>query len=64
MGQWGDVLPRPPIGDQPRSESLKIRITPRLKTELERLAKEGRRSISDYVSIVLETHVEQISRRK
>jgi hypothetical protein len=40
----------------------KTDIIGRLKTELERLAKEGRHSISDYVSIVLETHVEQIRR--
>ena len=57
-------MPRPPIGDIPRSESLKIRVTPRLKADLERLAKQEQRSVSDYVSLALQAHVEQVSKRK
>jgi predicted HicB family RNase H-like nuclease len=60
----GDVMPRPPIGDQVRSESLKIRLTPKLKTELSRLAKEAKRSLSDYVVLALEEHAEHAKPRK
>ena len=35
----------------------RIRITPELKVRLERLAQDDRRTVSDYVRLVLEQHV-------
>jgi predicted HicB family RNase H-like nuclease len=47
-----------------RSESLKIRTTPKLKAELTRLAKEAKRSVSDFVVLALEEYVEHAKKRK
>jgi predicted transcriptional regulator len=46
-------------GSAPRSISLRVRITPKLLRELQRLAELNRRTVSNYVSVVLEEHVER-----
>jgi mRNA-degrading endonuclease RelE of RelBE toxin-antitoxin system len=50
-----------------RSISLRVRITPKLLRELKRLAEEDRRTVSNYVAVLLEHHVakhgEQPSKR-
>ena len=42
-----------------RSISLRVRITPKLLRELKRLADENKRTVSNYVSVLLEAHVER-----
>ena len=41
-------------GEAPK---LMLRLSPGLKAELERLAREDRRTLSEYVRLVLEDHV-------
>ena len=43
-----------------KSATLRIRITPELKGRLERLAVDDRRTVSDYVRLVLEQHVKSV----
>jgi len=38
----------------------RIRITPEMKARLERLAHDDRRTVSDYVRLVLEQHVKSV----
>jgi mRNA-degrading endonuclease RelE of RelBE toxin-antitoxin system len=45
-----------------RSISLRVRITPKLLRELKRLADQNRRTVSNYVCVVLEEHVERSER--
>jgi predicted HicB family RNase H-like nuclease len=52
------MISRAPAGDEPRSAPLGLRITPRLKAELEALAKADRRTLASYVELALEAHVE------
>jgi hypothetical protein len=48
-----------------RSATLVLRVQPELKAALERLAANERRSISNYVEIILEDHVQKaLSRRR
>ena len=42
-----------------RSATLVLRVRPELKATLERLAGNERRSISNYVEIILEEHVQK-----
>jgi len=42
-----------------RSATLVLRVRPELKAALERLATNDRRSISNYVEIILEEHVQE-----
>jgi hypothetical protein len=42
-----------------RSATLVLRVRPELKAALERLAGSERRSISNYVEIILEEHVQK-----
>ena len=42
-----------------RSATLVLRVRPDLKAALERLATNDRRSISNYVEIILEEHVQK-----
>ena len=42
-----------------RSATLVLRVRPELKAALERLATNDRRSISNYVEIILEEHVQK-----
>jgi hypothetical protein len=44
-----------------RNAQLNLRVKPALKAELERLAKEDRRTLSAYVEKLLEDHVEGAS---
>jgi hypothetical protein len=46
-----------------RSISLRVRITPKLLRELKRLAEQNRRTVSNYVCVVLEEHVEANNER-
>jgi hypothetical protein len=46
------------MADETRSAPISYRIRPSLKAELERLAADDRRSLSQYIELVLETHVE------
>ena len=45
--------------DLGRSATLVLRVRPELKAALERLATNERRSISNYVEIILEEHVQK-----
>ena len=47
-----------------RSATLVLRVRPELKAALERLATNERRSISNYVEILLEDHVQKDPRRR
>jgi hypothetical protein len=47
-----------------RSIALRVRITPRLLRELKRLAEADRRTVSNFVSALLERHVEETDKRK
>ena len=40
-----------------RSERITLRITPGLREQLDRLAKEDRRKLGEYVYLLLEDHV-------
>ena len=40
-----------------RTEHVIIRVTPELKQQLEKMAGHDRRTLSDYVRIVLEDHI-------
>ena len=42
-----------------RSATLVLRVRPELKAALERLATNDRRSISNYVEVILEEHVQK-----
>lgn len=44
--------------DEQRTASIGLRVRPRLKAELERLAKGERRPLSNYLEVLLEAHVE------
>jgi hypothetical protein len=44
-----------------RNAQLNLRVKPALKAQLERLAKEDRRTLSAYVEKLLEDHVERAS---
>jgi predicted transcriptional regulator len=44
--------------DEPRSASIGFRLRPRLKAELEQLARQDRRALSSYIELALEAHVE------
>jgi hypothetical protein len=44
-----------------RNAQLNLRVKPALKAQLERLAKEDRRTLSAYVEKLLEDHVEGAS---
>jgi len=44
-----------------RNAQLNLRVKPALKAQLERLAKEDRRTLSAYVEKLLEDHVESAS---
>ena len=46
-----------------RNAQLNLRVRPTLKTKLEKLAKEDRRSLSAYVEKLLEDHVTEQERR-
>jgi mRNA-degrading endonuclease RelE of RelBE toxin-antitoxin system len=46
-----------------RSISLRVRITPKLLRDLKRLADDNRRTISNYVCVVLEEHVAETNER-
>jgi predicted DNA-binding protein len=48
---------RAPVGEETRSAPLGLRITPRLKTALEELAKADHRTLASYVELALEAHV-------
>jgi hypothetical protein len=52
------VSSRSPAKGETRSAPLGLRITPRLKAELEELAKADRRTLASYIELVLEAHVE------
>jgi hypothetical protein len=47
-----------------RSATLVLRVRPELKAALERLATNERRSISNYVEIILEDHVQKAPSRR
>jgi hypothetical protein len=47
-----------------RSATLVLRVRPELKAALERLAGNERRSISNYVEIILEDHVQKAPSRR
>jgi hypothetical protein len=47
-----------------RSATLVLRVRPELKAALERLAGNERRSISNYVEIILEEHVQKAPSRR
>ena len=47
-----------------RSATLVLRVRPELKAALERLATNDRRSISNYVEIILEDHVQKAPSRR
>ena len=40
-----------------RSSSIGLRVRPRLKTELERLAKAANRTLANYIEVTLEAHL-------
>lgn len=42
-----------------KSEAIFIRMTPALKEKLQKLADKDKRTLSDYVRIVLEGHIEK-----
>ena len=44
--------------DEQRSARIGFRVRPSLKAELERLAKQDRRTLASYLEIALEAHVE------
>jgi len=44
--------------DEARSAQIGFRAKPSLKADLERLAKNDRRSLASYLEIVLEAHIE------
>ena len=44
--------------DEQRSAQIGFRVRPSLKAELERLAKQDRRTLASYLEIALEAHVE------
>jgi hypothetical protein len=46
-----------------RSISLRVRITPKLLRDLQRLAEQNRRTVSNYVCVVLEEHVAATNER-
>jgi hypothetical protein len=46
-----------------RNAQLNLRVRPALKTKLERLAKEDRRTLSAYVEKLLEDHVSGASQK-
>jgi hypothetical protein len=47
-----------------RSATLVLRVRPELKAALERLATNDRRSISNYVEVILEEHVQKAPSRR
>jgi hypothetical protein len=47
-----------------RSATLVLRVRPELKAAIERLAGNERRSISNYVEIILEEHVQKAPSRR
>jgi hypothetical protein len=47
-----------------RSATLVLRVRPELKAALEHLAANDRRSISNYVEIILEDHVQKAPSRR
>lgn len=51
---------RPTLGKEPRSERVLICVESSLRTSLEDLAAESRRSLSDYCRYVLEHHVDAV----
>lgn len=55
---------RPPLGKKPLDASLVIRMTGQLKKRLEELAEDDRRTVGDYIRVVLEDHVEGKRRGK
>lgn len=46
-----------------KTAPLSIRITPDLKTSLERLAEADKRSLAGYVEIALQAHVDAVDRK-
>ncbi len=53
MGKTG----RPRLGGEARTERILVCVEPSLRTGIEDLAEESRRSLSDYCRYVLEQHV-------
>jgi hypothetical protein len=50
-------------GKEARSISLRVRITPKLLRELQRLAEENRRTLSNFVCVILEDYVARQDRK-
>jgi hypothetical protein len=51
------------MADETRSAPISYRIRPSLKAELERLAADDRRPLSQYIELVLEEHVAATKKR-
>jgi len=50
--------------DMRRTDPISFRIKAEIKQALERLAKEDKRSLSQYIEIALEAHVEAVSKKQ
>jgi len=53
------MVSRSPAADQTRSAPLGLRITPRLKSRLEELARADHRTLASYIELVLERHADE-----
>lgn len=46
-----------------KTTTLGLRLDPGLKAQLQKLAKDDRRSLSSYIEIVLSEHIEKIQKK-
>jgi predicted transcriptional regulator len=49
---------------EPRSETLTVRLSTRVKKELQRIAEADKRTASQYVSILIEEHLKALSAQR
>jgi predicted DNA-binding protein len=47
-----------------RTDPISFRITAEIKQALERLAREDRRSLSQYIELALEAHIEAMAKKQ